>query len=337
MVPSPVDKTAANLLGNLIEREGLKVRQQVPHFGAVTLYMGGLTLAPGTNETYYDHIVRRSHDVSAHDLLADRRGDVLPLYCERLGEVATTGAWGLRLYTGEVLLACFLVQTVLSLWRRGREETHVLAFAGGALAYYFGPVVLLRGDEPTHYLLVIVPLFVLVGAFGLVRLVRLAESLVEKWQPALAARCRQGRKLVLAVALAPLVCLSASFYEGALATLKEYQEETWEEQADLDALGLEGNTVACRSMCWFSDRNVVTLMLPYATVPELERYVQAQHIDGVLIWANEKQLLFRATPYGTLRNFDRAMRRSAFFGPRVTSGGWWWYPRRPALYSEGSP
>jgi hypothetical protein len=337
MVPSPVDKTAANMLGNLVEREGLQIQERVPTFGTVTLYIGGLTLAPGTSETYYDHIVRRSHDVNARALLADRMLDVLPVYLERLGEVFASGAWGLRLYTGEVLLAAFLFQVILSLFRRGMEELHVLAFAGSALAYYFGPVILLRGDEPTHYLLVVVPLILLVGARGIIRFGQLVEARLEKWQPAMAAGFRHSRRFLLGLAFAPCLCLCASFYQGALTTLKEYQDETLEKQADLDALHLEGRKVACRSMCWFSDRCVVTVLLPYATVPELEQYVRAQDIDGILVWANEKQLLFRVTPYGSLRKFDRAMRQSTFFGPPVVSGGWSWYPRREVSSTEGKP
>jgi hypothetical protein len=336
-LPSRVDKTAANLWGNLVEEEGLKVKVSRPGAGTATLYLGGLMVAPGTAETYYDYIVRRCHEVTARDLAADRAGQIVPLYFRRLGDVAAGGCWGLRMFTGDLLLVFFFVQVGVSLIRRRPEDIAALAFAAGAMAYYLGPVVLLRGDEPTHYLMVLMPLVLLVGARGVVETTRLLTAALERRRPGLAAKLRQARKPLAALALAPVLCVSVSFYQGALETLADHQEESGEEQADLNALNLQGKRVVCRNMCWFSDIDAETILLPYATVPELENYVRANRADGVLIWTHEKQLLFKRTPYRSFRRLDRAFRDSPVFGSPVVSGGWRWYPVRQKAYSGGSP
>jgi hypothetical protein len=337
VVPSRVNKTAANLWANLVEDEGLQVKVSRPGVGTDTLYLGGLKIPPGTAGTYYDYIVRRCHEVSTQDLFTDRAGDIATLYCRRLGDVASSGCAGLRMFTGEFLLVCFLLQTGFSLVRRRPEDVAVLAFAGGALAYYFGPIILLCGDEPTHYLLVMVPLVLLVAARGTVELGRLVDAGLERWRPALAGHLRSSRKVLAMVTLPALLCLSASFYQGALGTLADQQKKAANEEADLDGLNLEGKRVVCRNMCWFSDIDAEIVILPYATVPELEQYVRANRADGVLIWTHEKQLFFTQMPYKSFHRLDRALRQSRVFGAPKVSGGWRWYPVRRPSYPGGTP
>jgi hypothetical protein len=165
----------------------------------------------------------------------------------------------------------------------------------------------------------------------------MAGAALERRRPALAAHLRRGRTALTLLALPPALCLSASFYQGALETLGEHREKSSQEQADLDALHLDGKTVVCRNMCWFADIDAETIMLPYASVAELESYVPANRADGVLIWAHEKQLLFKRTPYASLGQLDRALRQSRVFGPPQISGGWRWYPIRRPSYWGGMP
>jgi hypothetical protein len=76
------------------------------------------------------------------------------------------------------------------------------------------------------------------------------------------------------------------------------------------------------------DRNIETVLLPYAGVPQLEEYVKAQNVDGILIWVEEKHHFFRTMPYGNFETFDEALQRSKVFGPAQVSGDWRWYPVR---------
>jgi hypothetical protein len=334
LVPSRVDKTTANLWGNLVESQGPQLTRTMPIFGTIVFHMGGLTLAPGATETCYDHIVRRSRQVQAREFFLEKSDEIVPLYFRRLGDVASTFAWGLRLHTGEMLLILFLGQLAVSLFRRGREDIFILALGGGAVAYFLGPVVLLRGDEATQYLLVMVPLMIPVAACGAVGLGRIVLAGVKAWRPELAGRLQQHRRRLLALAAAPVLCLSIPFYLGGLTFIQKYERQAAAEIADLDALHLEGRTVACRNMSWFVDRDVQTILFPYATVPELETYVRANGVDGVLVWENEPCLFFYATPYGSLEKLDQAMRRSRVFDTPQVSGAWRWYPVRSALYSR---
>src|SRR5262249_3565623 len=89
---------------------------------------------------------------------------------------------------------------------------------------------------------------------------------------------------------------------------------------------LEGGVIACRTMGWFVDREVRTVLLPYASVPELERYCRARGISGILLWENEPELFARATPCGSLADLEGALCTSGGFGPPRVSGAWRWYP-----------
>jgi hypothetical protein len=332
LMPSRIDKTAANLWGSFVEYEGTKVVKEYPRIGVITFYMGGLTLAPGGTETYYDHIVKRSHEVKASQLAAERWHELVAIYFEHLSEIAAGGAWGLRQYMGDILLVCFVLQIFLALILRRPGSLHSLAFAASALAFYFGPVVLLRGDEATHYLLVMVPLVVLVAAQGIAQVGQIIWDLLKRSRPVLVERLGQvGPSSLVMASLFPIY-LSVTFYQGALLTIQDFEEKADREQVDLDALELQGRKVACRNMTWFVDRDVETVLLPYATVPKLERYVLAQKVDGILVWTKEPSPFFYATPYGKLSKFDRALRSSPLFGPPQVSGHWRWYPVRPAFY-----
>jgi hypothetical protein len=337
LVPSPVDKTTANLWGNLVETQGPQLTKTVPIYGAIKFHMGGLTLAPGTTETYYDHIVRRSQNLKARTFFLERSEEFVPLYFERLGKVASTFAWGLRLHTGEVLLVLFLFQLIVSLVRRRGDDIHVLALGGGAVAFFLGPVVLLRGDEPTQYLLVMVPLMIPVAARGAIEVGHCMFAVMKTWRPALAEALLKNRPNLLAVAAAPALCLSISFYMGAISYIESYERDSAAENAKLDALHLEGRTVACRNMSWFVDRDVQTVLFPFATLPELEAYVRANKVDGILIWENEPSLFFYATPYGSIEKLDEAMRASRVFDSVQVSGAWRWYPVHAPLLSRRGP
>jgi hypothetical protein len=334
LVSSEVDKTTANLWGSLVEAEGPQVTKEVPVFGLVRFHVGGLVLAPGTTEAYYDYLVRRSREVGARDYFLERSNDLLPLYFSRLASVASTFAWGLRLHTGEIVLGVFLGQLVVSLFRRGREDVHVLAIGSGAAAFFLGPIVLLRGDEPTQYVLVMVPLMIPVAARGVIGIGQLMLAHLKSALPGPSEHVQKHRRPLLVLAAAPAVCLSLAFYQGALSYLENYEAQGVAEQADLDALHLEGRTVACRNMSWFVDRDVDTLLFPYATVPELESYARANKMDGILVWEHEPSLFFYATPYHSFERFDEAMRTSRVFDPPRVSGAWRWYPVRGSQLSR---
>jgi hypothetical protein len=334
-VPSVVDKTVANLGHNLAENEGPFLSEDVPGVGWVNFSMGGYRLVPGTQEVVNDYLVRKAREMSAADYL-ERHAEVLvPLYLDRLAEVVEGQAGGLRWMVGELVLAFFVLQVVVALTGRDDKALATLALTAAALAYYLGPVVLLRGDQPTHYLLLALPLFVLVAARGAANAALLAGG---AWTTL--GRCLREpgplggdggkRKWLPALLLAPLVVLCANFYLTVLFTLRDYQEQAGTEQTAVDALPLEGRTVACRNMSWFVDRDVRTILLPYATVAELEGYVQARGIDGILVWEHETQLFFWATPYGSLQAFDQALRQSPVFDSPQVSGGWRWYAVRRA-------
>jgi hypothetical protein len=285
--------------------------------------------------------------VQGKDFFTERAQTLLPLYVSRLREVIEGAAGGLRWMVGELVLFCFLVQVVVCLTMRDTTVLATLGIAAGVLAYYFGPVVLLRGDQPTHYLLPVIPLILVVAARGALNLVRLSEVVGERWSraktndPALArpkhrpGLARFGYLPLLMVA--PLLFLCANFYLTVLATLREYQDRAAGEQAAVDGLPLAGRTVACRNMSWFVDRNVRTILLPYATVAELEGYVRSRGIDGILVWDHETQLFFRATPYGSLEAFDRALRQSPVFDSPHVSGAWRYYAVRRTQSSRRQP
>lgn len=328
--PSQVDKTAVNLWQRVIEYQGPTAEYINPETGQKEgAWLGGLLLEPGSCEVYYDYTVSHGHGLSAFDFVRAHAETIGSIYLNGLGQVIRHGASGLRRTIGLVVFVCFVLELLLTLTRRVSVEVDVLAFGGAALAQFLGPVVLIRGDDATHYLLVALPLFVLVGARGFVHLLELAGRGLTLWRPALAEEIRLGRGFLLILVLAPLACTGMLVYGSFWGAVREGWEKTAQEQAAVDALGLEGKKVACRDMTWFVDRPVHTLLLPYATVPDLERYARVQQIDGILIafdLQHEPQFYFRTTPYESEEAFDEAMRQSTLFGPPHVEGGWRWYP-----------
>jgi hypothetical protein len=327
-LPSRVNKSVANLWGNLVEYGGLKIVETKPGTRPLTFYLGGLALVPGTSETYYDYIVRSAQDQSSVAFLRDHAASILAIYGDHLSAVVRAGASGVRLLTGDAIAVLFVAQLLLVLFRRDGLTTPTLALAGAALAFYLGPVVFLRGDDLTHYLYMILPLVLLVAARGAVSYAELAAAFLRTRraeQPA--TRFRLGA-LGVVLLLSPFVCLSVTYYLGALDYLRDYSLQAAEEQHALDQLGLNGRKVACRRMSWFVDRPIQTVLLPYATVAELADYARAHDLDGILVWGNEPSPFFQAHPYGTEEAFDQALRASDRFGPAQVSGSWSWYPLR---------
>ena len=96
------------------------------------------------------------------------------------------------------------------------------------------------------------------------------------------------------------------------------------------ALGLEGRKVACRSMAWFEDVDIQTMLLPYATAGQIATYARAHGLDGLLLWEKQdpRYTYFCVMPYPNLEEFHQALEQSdSFETPRV-SGDWRWYPLR---------
>jgi hypothetical protein len=319
-VPSSVNKNIANLWACRAEIGGPLVTEELADGNCSTFSMLHYTLVPGKGEIYIDDVLRCSRGRSTLAYLRDHAGEIACAYAVHLQDAAANGFSGLRQRIGDLVLALFTVQLVLSLVRRDDATSHTFALAGGALGHYLGPVVLLVGDAPSHYLLVAMPLFVLVGTRGVLRLADLF---------------RDGRFLPLSLCLLALV-FGVPFYRDALTLLRHFQEQSAQQQAAVDALGLEGQRVACRNMSWFVDREVQTVLLPYATVPELADYAQGHAIDGILIW-EEETTFFRATPYGSPTEFARALQDSELFGPAKIAGDWRWYPVRRPIHTEEQP
>jgi hypothetical protein len=188
--------------------------------------------------------------------------------------------------------------------------------------------VLLRGSDPTHYILVVLPLFVLVAARGAEQLGKLVLAIGQHIQPSLTQKAQLASGLFLALALIPAACLAFSFYRGALQTLEESYRESEADRAALKALDLEGHKVACRNMVWFVDADVQTIMLPYGSVRELAYYCRKARIDGLLIWEKKgkHQAFYYNFPYWTEKQFDHAINQSKLFGTPRLSGRWHWYP-----------
>jgi hypothetical protein len=250
---------------------------------------------------------------------------------------------------------------LLSLRQPGGEPNFgVLVLAAAALAHYLGPIVLLRGGDATHYVVVILPLFILVATRGAERLGELTFVLGRYWQLVPEAAEKGSDPLNLggltpfrrtggffrAVALVPLACLSLGFYAGALHTLHESYLKAEADRTALQAFALQGRRVACRNMAWFVDADVQTVMLPYGTAEDLGRYARLAGIDGFLVWDNKEgpQGFYYNFPYWSVEQFDRAICRSPLFeSPRV-AGNWHWYPVRhfrhrclTANFSPNSP
>ncbi|HEX5268852.1 MAG TPA: hypothetical protein VFW33_00130 [Gemmataceae bacterium] len=336
LVASPVDKTAVALIHRMQERDGPKLLREVAGGEPVTVYLGGLVLPPDGDLTNCDQAVRDAHTVRAAEVFRARRDDVLASWLGGLRDIVTTGFRGLRLMVGPAVLIGFLLTLALALARRRGADLHVLALGAGVAAHYFGPVALLRGNDPTHYLLVVLPLVLVIAARFPAELWQAALARLERARPGLA---RVGVRLGAVPVLLVLGCIAAAFYGGALDTLRESRREADESQRALDSLGLEGRRIACRSMSWFADRDVRPMLLPYCSVRELERYVAHNRLDGVLIWHGSKEPYFTVSPEG--QSFDdlrAALSASPAFGEPSVAGEWYWYPTRvPALISQQGP
>jgi hypothetical protein len=326
LTSTPVNKTVANLRHRLVEHQGVRRIEESPAGQRLTVYLGGLEMRPGTSETYYDSLLQTSRGPTALEFVQERGEEIFAVYTEGVGQVLETGASGLRQMPGDIPLLFFFIGVSLAIVRRHGVDAHTLAFAAGGLAHYLGPVVLFRGAEPTHYFLVAMPLFVIVACRGLVHLGELAALLVARCSPDLLALLQRIGWASLLLVLVPGLCMVVGFYRGALADLSSRQAHAEDQQAAVDALPLQGCRIACRDMSWFVGRDVETVLFPYARVSELEKYVLAQHVDGLLLWAKDPHLLFRAVPYRSFKEFNRAMRESHVFGPVVISGEWYWYP-----------
>src|SRR5262249_32500796 len=118
LVPSAVDKTAANLWGNLVEENGPKLVVEARDQEPTTIYMAGLRIVPGTAEPHYDPLVRRSREFTARQYFVEHADEILSLFVHRLGEVLASGCWGLRFLTGEAVLGLFVFQVLVSVVRR---------------------------------------------------------------------------------------------------------------------------------------------------------------------------------------------------------------------------
>jgi hypothetical protein len=334
-VPTALDKTAANLWHILVEHRGLFVTEDLPNEGRQTMGVGGYCIVPGTQETYYDYTTRAARETTALQFLRENAGDIVPIYLTHLGDMARGLAHGLRGYTGDVGLVLFLLQTLLSLRLRTPAETHTIALAAGAVVQFLGPIVLIAGNIPIHYMVVPLPLFLVVAAAGAARLVERFGPWLRRGREGQAQVGSQCLPLTFRVGLAALLGLTAINYAIYINHVVGLHQEAREQQAAVDALNLQGRRVACRNMGWFIDRNIRAVLLPYATVPELEAYARAHDADGILFWEGERTVLFRATPYGSLEAFDRALRESGAFHQPRTSAGWRWYPLRREVASRG--
>src|SRR5262249_50978791 len=153
---------------------------------------------------------------------------------------------------------------------------HTLAFSLGALAYYLGPVVLIASNKPTHYLFLVLPFVLVVAAAGLASLVQLAWDGLGRWNPGLHTSTPRNRWAIHLLWVRPLVILNVISYRDLLPSLNDCKRQAAEEQAAVDALDLQGRKVACVNMSFFVDRDVHPVLLPYARVPELERYARAK-------------------------------------------------------------
>jgi hypothetical protein len=296
LVPSPVNKIVVALTHRMQEYEGVPRPADAPESPAMARFIRGYQLAPDHQEANYDAAVRQARGVSTLTFVRQHAGELLALYGDGLGEVVESRARGLRQITGDMVLVLCGVGLVLALRHPARERDFAaLVLSAGALAHYFGPIVLLRGGETTHYVVVMLPLFFLIAT-------RAAEQLAEAalaygWRRQFILRDFGTGRLFRLVAVTLLVCLATSFYVGALNTLQKTYQDAEANRTALEGFNLEGRKVACRNMAWFADADVQTVMLPYGTADELGRYARSVGIDGFLIWYNNKK------PTGFYYNF----------------------------------
>jgi hypothetical protein len=364
-VPSSVNKTVANLWDCRADMGGPAAVDVHPDGTRLVHFMLGYSLVPAgrtefpigpsKSETYFDYAVESSRGRNTLDYCREHGEEIGRTYLQHLEQVVTHNFWGLRQTIGKLVLVLFGVQFLVCIGqglkarRPGKTAafsedaaSHTFALAGGALGHYLGPVVLIAGDAPIHYILVALPLFILIAVRGGVRLVDFAAAGWKRFNrrgtgPASDVDTLHVLRPFVALTGAALVGLSACSYGSAFERLKELQQLSAEQQAAVNALGLDGKKVACRNMSWFVDQEVETFLLPYATVPELEVYVRDHNIDGILIWEEEPTPFFKATPYESTAAFEQALHESALFGgPRVL-GTWLWYPVMPTTTAKERP
>jgi len=336
---SPVNKTVVALWHKLTEQRGYQLTQEFPEVGQVTIFFGGLELAPNGTETNYDYVVHQARDMSTWRFVADHAAEIFPEYGASLGQVVTTGARGLREMAGNAMLALFLIQMAISGFRRGETDLAVWAIGLGAWCHYLGPIVLLRGIIPVHYILVVLPFAVLLGARGLAQLTELAGDALARSLPDLAQRVRAANRFVMLLLFCPLLCLATLYYYGTVNKMREFWLSAEEDRAALQELHLEGHKIACRTMVWFIDSDVQTILLPYAKVEDLTKYVHSTETDGILLWRPEEKrhaYLCRSA-YPSWDDFRQSLEKSQFFeSPRV-AGSWHWYPLRKAAFEKREP
>src|SRR5262249_25669696 len=160
----------------------------------------------------YDANVRKAQGVPGYAYLVDGVAEMASIYGRHLTEVFCGGALSVRCYLGVWLLLAFLAQIVMSVcsacfrargadlcWAdfcgpdsqsaagppgpTAEKWVAILALASSALLFFLGPLVLLRGDQPTHYLTVALPMFVLVAASGVVQLTEAAAAVLRRYLP----------------------------------------------------------------------------------------------------------------------------------------------------------
>jgi hypothetical protein len=336
-VPSAVNKTIVNLWACRTDLRGPFLAEQLPDGTCLTYSLLGYTLLPQSGELYFDAIVRGSRGRSTLKYCYEHAREIGGAYVQRLQQVLTSGFGGLRLRIDELVLALFGIEFLLSLAGYDPAACHTFALGGAALGHYFGPVILIAGNEPTHYVLVACPFFLIVAVRGAALLFEVSFAAWQRRRTARIAPLRPVAWGITVVMLGMLAFSAICFHRQALSWLADLHRQAVQQQAAVDALRLEGRKVACRNMGWFVDRDVQTVFLPYATVSELERYVSAQRIDGILVWEQEPLIVLRATPYGSLSEFGRALQESPVFGPPQSSDGWRWYPVRHPQDTEGQP
>jgi hypothetical protein len=165
-----------------------------------------------------------------------------------------------------------------------------------------------------------------------------------EWLPAVSRRCSGSQPAVpkptprwLVVTLAfVFLSLSLPFYCSVWNILRDFQAASAAQQAAVDALDLHGQRVACRNMVYFVDRDVETLLLPFAPVADLADYISSHGADGVLVWEEDPMPFFKAIPYSSWVEFDRAMREHPLFDSVQVSGAWRWYRVRRSGYPDRS-
>jgi hypothetical protein len=330
LVPSRVNKTVVALTHRLQEQVGEQCTIQLGPEAGARIYLSGLQLCPNLVETNCDRAVNDARDVSTMTFLREHWEKLASVYFDGVKGVLVTRFQGMRDMTGDVVFFLFAGGILLSLPCRRAADGHALALSAGALAHYFGPVVLLRGPDATHYLLVILPFMYVVAAHGANQLVATVSAVLKRLCPRLVDDSQQVPWPFVAIGVAPVLCLSLIFYHGALACVTQSFEEAEEDRAAVAALGLEGRKVACRSMAWFEDTDIETVLLPYAPAGQLVNYAQAHGLDGLLLWEKDdaRYLYFCITPYPTLEQFHQALEQSNAFGAPRVSGAWRFYPLR---------